>query len=108
MPELARPFNALELQDGESQSFRVVRFEVGEQVIFPQHAPNGKRVPVLRLHVSADDKPDFPHYWDVTSTRLYAQLLPQLQVAGLLSAKWTITARGIPPKKYFSVDRVRS
>jgi len=108
MPELARPINVLELQDGESRSFRVVRFETGEEIIRPAHAPNGKRVRVLRLHVSADDKPDFPHYWDVTSTRLYAQLLPQLQVAGLLSAKWTITARGIQPKKYFTVERVRS
>ena len=108
MPELARPINVLELQDGESQTFRVVRFELGEEVIFPLHAPNGKRVRVLRLHVSAADKPDFPHYWDVTSTRLYAQLLPQLQVAGLLSAKWTVTARGIQPKKYFTVERVSS
>jgi len=108
MPELARPINVLELQDGDEVTFRIVRFETGEEVIFPLHAPNGKRVRVLRLHVSAADKPDFPHYWDVTSTRLYAQLLPQLQVAGLLSAKWTVTARGIQPKKYFTVERVSS
>lgn len=108
MAELAKPLNLLELQDGESRTFRVVRFEVGEELIRPAHAPNGKLVRVLRLHVSAADKQDFPHYWDVTSTRLYAQLLGQLQVAGLLSAKWTITARGIQPKKYFTVERVLS
>lgn len=108
MPELPKPLNVVELQDGESITFRVSRFETGEETIFPGHAPQGKLVRVLRLHVPAEDKPSFPHYWDVTSTRLYAQLLPQLQLARTMTLRWKITAHGIQPKKYFTVERVPS
>lgn len=106
MAELPGPSNILELRDGESVSFTAVRFETGEATITPAHAPQGKRVNVLRVHVRAQDHPVFPHYWDITSARLYAQLLPQLRITGSLIVRWTITARGIPPKKYYSVERV--
>src|SRR5712691_7929113 len=100
MPELAKPYSMLDLANGESVAFTVVRYETGDTIITPPHAPDGKHVKVLRLHVRREDKPDFPPYYDITSTRLYPQLLPQLQIA-----KWRITARGFPPKRYFSVER---
>lgn len=106
MVELAKPLNVLELADGESKSFTITKYELGETVINPAHAPQGKLVKVLRLHVRPQDHPTFPHYIDVTSSRLYAQLLPQLQLTERLTVRWTLTARGIPPKKYFTVERV--
>ncbi len=106
MAELDKPLNPLELGDGEKVSFTVVRWELGETLIAPQHAPQGKRVQVLRLHVRPEDKAEFPPWWDITSTRLYAQLVPQLRILGLLTTRWVITAQGFPPKKYFRVERV--
>ncbi len=108
MAELPRPLNALELADGESKTFTVLRWEVGEEVITPPHAPQGKRITVLRVHVRPDDVVHFPPYYDLTSARLVANLKPQLEHVGLLSARWTITAHGFPPKKYFTVERVTS
>lgn len=104
MADLDKPMSVLELQDGQSLSFRVVRFELGTATIKPAHAPDGKLVQVLRVHVRPQDKPAFPHYWDITSTRLYAQLLPQLRVESLFSRLFTITARGIPPKRNFTLE----
>jgi hypothetical protein len=106
MAELPKPLNVLELPDGQSVTFRITRYDLGEETIYPAHAPQGKVVKVLRVHVPPEDLPTFPHYWDLTSTRLVAGLLPQLQLTERLVARWTITARGIPPKKYFSVERV--
>lgn len=106
MVQLAEPFNALELQDGESVSFTVLRWETGERVIYPGHAPAGKQVKVLRVHVPLADVGHFPAWWDITSTRLYALLLPQFQLVGNLVVRWTVTAHGFQAKKYFSVERV--
>lgn len=105
MPELPKPLNLLELSDGQSKSLTVLRHEIGETVIFPAHAPQGKTVKVLRLHVRPEDHPSFPHYFDVTSSRLYAQWLPQLSLTDRLTVRWKVTARGIPPTKYFTLER---
>ena len=105
MPELERPYSMLDLRDGDSVAFTVLRHERGSTVITPPHAPNGKMVPVLRVHVRPDEKPDFPHWYDITSTRLVAQLGAMLDTVGAQVAKYRITARGIPPKRYFSVER---
>ncbi len=104
MADLDPPFNPLELRDGDSVSFRVVRYELGTKLIYPEHAPQGKLVNVVRVHVRPEDKPDFPHYWDITSAKLGAQVLPQLRVEPLYSRRFTITARGIQPKKTFTLE----
>lgn len=104
MTELEKPFSPLELMDGQSISFRVVRYELGVQTIFPEHAPQGKIVNVARVHVRPEDKPDFPHYWDITSAKLHALILPQLRIEGVFTRRFTITAHGIPPKKSFTLD----
>ena len=104
MPELPDPMEALELQDGQSARFRVLRYEVGEKTIKPDHAPTGKLIRIVRVHVPKEDKPGFPHYWDVTSARLVAQLLPFLESPDFARKTYTVTARGIPPKKYFNLE----
>jgi hypothetical protein len=51
------------------------------------------------------DKPSPLHYWDISSKRLQADLLPRLQThqGGVLSV--TITATGYKPTKVFSVEQ---
>jgi len=105
MAELPKPLNVLELQDGESRRFTVTRFEQGEETIFPGHAPQGKKIQVLRVHVRPEDVEHAPYYWDITSSRLVAQLRPQLALVGNLTVRWQVTAHGIAPKKYFTVER---
>lgn len=63
--------------------FRVLRWELGEQHIKPREYPEGKTVPNLRVHIHPDDPSEGAPYWDITSKRLIAILLPILpQIAG--------------------------
>lgn len=104
MATLADPRELLELGDGESRTFTVLRWELGEAVIRPRHQPDGKDVPHLRLHVPPQDKPTFPQYWDVHAKTLVAQLLPWLRSADLPRTRFTVTAHGVGEKKRFSVE----
>jgi hypothetical protein len=101
---LTSPFELLELQDGESVNFRAERYEKAETTIVPKHLPTGKRVTALRVHIRHEDKPTFPYYWDLTASTLVAQIEPHLRREDLARLRFTITARGIGPKKRFSVD----
>lgn len=63
--------------------FRVLRWELGEQTIFPLEFPKGKVVPNLRVWIHLDDQSEGAPYWDITSKRVIAMLLPILpDVAG--------------------------
>lgn len=104
MAELPDPRELLELGDGQSATFRVVKWELGEAVIKPRHQPDGKDVPHLRIHVTAQDKAHFPYYWDVHAKTLVAQLRPQLERADVARLRFTVTARGVGEKKRFTVE----
>lgn len=58
--------------------FRVLRWEMGEMQIRPRDEPLGKTVPSLRLYCPLEDQPSGPPYWDITSKKLAAMLLPLL------------------------------
>jgi hypothetical protein len=63
--------------------FRVLSWQLGEMQIFPRDTPAGKMVPSLRVHVPLEDKPADVPYWDITSKKLIATLLPILpSIAG--------------------------
>ena len=106
MSELPGPVELLELPDGESRSFRALRYDKGTLRVVPKHQPEGKIVTALRVHVPLEDKPLFPHYWDLTAATLVAQLEPHLQRPDLARLRFTITARGIGPRKRFEVQTV--
>jgi hypothetical protein len=108
MAELAKPVEVVELQDGQSVSFRVTGYDKGELVIHPRDWPDGKRITAIRVHVPPEDKLLFPHYWDLTAGTLVAQLEPHLRRDDLGQLRFTITARGIGLKKRFQVDVVRT
>jgi hypothetical protein len=58
--------------------FRVLRWELGEQVIYPREFPQGKRVPNLRVYIPLDDPSEGAPYWDITRKRVIDRLLPLL------------------------------
>ncbi len=106
MAELPGPMELLDLQDKESISFRVVRFEEGTTIIKTQEEPEGKEVDVLRIHVPSDTKPTFPPYWDITSKLLRAALLPHLKSPTGIRRTFSVTAHGVRPRKRFSLQVV--
>jgi hypothetical protein len=61
-----------------SWRFRVRRFELGQMQIYPHDQPQGKIVPSLRVHLPLEDKIEGTPFWDITSKRLIATLLPVL------------------------------
>lgn len=101
---IGRPFEMLELQHQESVTFRVREWEEAQTTITTRDAPNGKVIDVIRVEVPKEDKPVFPHYWDITSARLVAQIRPHLQAPGYDRKRFTITAYGVAPKKNFTLD----
>jgi len=101
--ELVPPFEILELVNGESIFIKPVRFELGEIVIKPRWpgAPPEKKVLALRIHVEEGSKPYFPLYFDITSRRLVAALMPVMERA-IAERMWIrITKRGTAPKAWF-------
>ncbi|HEV8674019.1 MAG TPA: hypothetical protein VGX21_08235 [Methylomirabilota bacterium] len=105
---IAEPYAYLDLDDGASIRFRVLDWEEKrEHRITPRHAPDGKLVRLVRVHVPPADKPDFPHYWDFTQARLVAQLVPQLVRGDVRSLRFVVTAHGASTKKMFTLDVAR-
>ncbi len=101
---LAEPMELLELNDKEMLTFRVLRFEEEEAIIKPAHAPQGKVITVLRIHVPMDVKPIFPHYWDITSKRARALLKPWLEKPGFSNKTFKLTKIGEKPTAHFTLE----
>ena len=103
---LASPMEILELEDGVATSFHIVAYQVDEGIIRPAHAPAGKAIRILRLHVPKADKEMFPQYWDVTGAGAIAQLLPLLESGAYKDHLFTLTAHGAGVKKRYSMEVV--
>jgi hypothetical protein len=106
MSELAKPYEIYEWKDGETREFTIVKYELGELEIHPRDGRAAKTVPVMRIHVPAEEKTDFPSYWDLTSQRLVAQLKGILPEFLYNPFKVKVTAIGAPPATHFSVTRL--
>lgn len=93
------------LNDGESITLKVQRWEEGSVVIHPVYKPNlpSQTINALRLHLQEGVKDTVPYYWDLTAKRLIAGLLPYLRKSGFQDKEFTITARGFRPTKRFSL-----
>ena len=103
---IEEPIEWLELRDKETAEFHVERYEWGEYTISPRYAgaPARKAIPVLRVYVPAEDKPRFPHYWDISSKRVHAQLRAPLDMIVRDRMLVRITATGVRPAKWFQVE----
>lgn len=125
--DLAEPYEFLDLEHGGSVTLNITSYQLGTGLIHPtaitprqvrlymlqnglaEPPPAGTpitvRIPVLRVFGQRIDKPSPLSYWDISSKRLQADLLPRLQTraGGVLSV--TITASGYKPTKVFSVEQ---
>jgi hypothetical protein len=106
---LPGPYEILELADGQSVEFSILRFEVGSVVIHPRWMPPGaeKTVKAMRVYVPRSDKPVGVDYWDITSQLLVAHLEGVLKTVGKLPVRVRVKAFGWPPKKRFMVEVVK-
>jgi len=77
--------------------FRVLRWELSEQVIHPREFPLGKRVPNLRVYIPLDDPSEGAPYWDITRKRVIDRLLPMLPMIQRTGATVEITQVGDGP-----------
>jgi hypothetical protein len=125
--DLPEPYEFLDLEHLGSITLNITSYELGTGIIHPTAitprqvrlymmqnslaappvagTPITIRIPVLRVHGQRIDKPSPLSYWDISSKRLQADLLPRLQTraGGVLSV--TITATGYKPTKVFSVEQ---
>lgn len=125
--DLAEPYEFLDLEHGGSVTLNITSYQLGTGLIHPtaitprqvrlymlqnglaeppaSGTPITVRIPVLRVFGQRIDKPSPLSYWDISSKRLQADLLPRLQTraGGVLSV--TITASGYKPTKVFSVEQ---
>lgn len=103
MAELARPYEIYEWHDGETKEFTIERWETGELEITPRDGRPPKLITVLRVHVPTEEKPEFPHYWDLTSSRLVAQMARILETHRGARRRVKVTAIGSAPRTHYSV-----
>lgn len=101
-----KAFEILELEDGQSIRFRVLRWQVGETDIQLRYMPKVKHIRYLTVYVPPEDKPIGPPYWDITSTTLQAQIEPLLPEAQRTGRYIEIRAYGVEPKKRFTVKLI--
>jgi hypothetical protein len=125
--DLPEPYEFLDLEHAGSITLNITSYELGTGLVHPtaitprqirlymmqnglseppsSGTPITIRIPVLRVHGHRIDKPSPLSYWDISSKRLQADLLPRLQTraGGVLSV--TITATGYKPTKVFSVEQ---
>jgi len=106
MAELERPYEIYEWSDGETKEFTIERWEEGDLEIHPRDGRPPQMIKGLRIHVPVEEKPEFPHYWDLTSSRLFAQLRAILQVHRLATHRVKVTAIGRAPRTHFSVTSI--
>ena len=104
MPNLEPPAELLDLEDGASATFRVLRWLEGTLEIQPKAAPGFKVVPALRIWVPMEDKPAGAPYWDVTALNLIARLLPMVEDLVASGRQIRVTKEGIRPVARHRVD----
>jgi len=107
---LPPPYEILELAPNEEKCFTVIDWELGKMVIHPRWpgAPKEKVVLGCRLHTPKEDKPLFPHYWDVTASTLVPQVYTILKAARVPPNKVRLCIKkiGVAPKARFQVRLV--
>lgn len=125
--DLPEPYEFLDLEHGGSVTLNLTSFQLGTALIHPTAVtprqirlymiqrelveppapgtPITVRIPVLRVFGQRIDKPSPLSYWDISSKRLQADLLPRLQTHQGSVLSVTITASGYKPTKVFSVEQ---
>lgn len=125
--ELPGPMELLDLEHQDKITLSITGYQQGETTIHPKNpgprqvriymqqnglteppatgVPISIRIPVLRVFGVRTDKTSPNRYWDISSLRLQADLLPRLIAAGGTALNVTLTAIGYKPTKVFSVEQ---
>ena len=105
---LESPFDMLTLNDCESIILKPVDWEFGTaETSAPWLAPGEKRViEVVRVHLAPEDKPLFPHYYDIPQRTLIPQIMAILTAGVPADHAIKIHAVGRAPEKKFEVSLV--
>lgn len=101
------PMEYFDIPDGATWEFRVDRYDYEPGIIHTDEMPRGKEANILRVHVAPAFKAHFPYYWDITSKRLIAQLLPHLEVGSYQTKLFRVTAHGVKPQKWFTLEVIQ-
>lgn len=104
MAMLSLPVELLDLPDGGSETFHVTKWEEGEVEIRPRHAPAGKPVTAIRMHVSPEEKTSGAPYWDATAGNLVARLRVVLDDVVASGRPIRVTKHGVAPSARHQVD----
>jgi hypothetical protein len=84
-------------------AFRVVSWEERPITFQPRGESQPKTVPGLRLHIRPDDASEGVPYWDITSKRLIATLLPLLPGIAGTNTRLEISKAGDGLQSSYSV-----
>ena len=105
---LEGPFDMLTLNDCESVILKPTEWEFGTaETSAPWRAPEAKRViEVVRVHLAPEDKPLFPHYYDIPQRTLIPQVMAILTAGVPEGHAIKIHAVGRAPDKKFAVSLV--
>ena len=105
---LEGPFEFLDIPHCETVTLKPVSWELGLASVHPPWTGPGvmKDVQVLRIHVSKEDKPLFPHYFDLGQKTLVPQVMALLTAGVPEGYGIRIHAVGTAPKKRFEVSLV--
>jgi hypothetical protein len=103
-PFLDGPLSILDPVAGEVFFFRIDRLELGDILLPARTGYGGGVKAALRLHVPPEDKPEAPHYWDVTSRQLQAALEPLIPWIIERRRRVRIQAIGTAPRIAYAVD----
>lgn len=125
--DLLEPYEFFDLEHGATMTLSITSSQMGTALIHPtaitprqvrlhmiqnsltappaSGTPISIRIPVLRVFGTRLDEPSPLSYWDISSKRLQANLLPRLNanLGGILTV--TITANGYKPTKVYSVEQ---
>jgi len=101
---LAEPYELLDLPDGGTAVMHIISYNLGKATIRPDDGSGPKEVPVLRVYVPKMDKAYFPDYWDITSKRLIAQIMPYLVGGVSTRREFKVTKTGRKPTAYFALE----
>ena len=105
-PELKGPFEFLDLPNCETVTLKVLSWDFGRAMVHPPWLPPGelRETEVLRIHVPKEQKPLFPHYYDMGQRTLVPQVMALLTAGVPEGYGIRIHAVGTGPKKRFEVS----
>ena len=101
--ELPPPYNYLYRisgpKGGVGPVFRIIAWTSGEAVIKPKPAREPILIPILRIWIQRLDRETRAPYYDISSARLQAQLLPYLTTQSYVGRQFSVRAYGRKPLK---------